>query len=116
MLRRLKGLGASVSELMDVYEKQVRSVLELAVPVWQPALTKYESRQIERVQRSAFYVILGEIYENYENALNTLGKETLDARRVKLCEKFARKTVRNPRYTNWFCPDNRVPNTRGYKT
>ena len=54
MLRRLKGLGATELELLDVYEKQVRSVLELAVPVWQPALTQGQSKQIERVQRSAF--------------------------------------------------------------
>ena len=33
MIRRLKGLGASEAELLDVYQKQVRSVLELAVPV-----------------------------------------------------------------------------------
>ena len=33
MLRRLKGLGANSSELLDVYEKQVRSILEMAVPV-----------------------------------------------------------------------------------
>ena len=57
------------------------------MPVWHPALTKYEARQIERVQRSAFYIILGEQYENYENALNILGSETLDERRVKLCKK-----------------------------
>ena len=31
MLRRLVGLGASIAELADVYEKQVRTVLELAV-------------------------------------------------------------------------------------
>ena len=109
MLRRLKSLGATVSELLDIYEKQVRSVLELAVPVWHPALTKYEARQIERVQRSAFYIILGEQYENYENALIILGSETLDERRVKLCQKFARKALRNPKYANWFCPVNRVP-------
>ena len=41
----------SVSELVDVYQKQVRSVLELAVPVWQPALTGKEKTQIERVQK-----------------------------------------------------------------
>ena len=88
--------------------------------VWHPALTKYESRQIERVQRSAFYVILGEEYENYENALDILGSETLDDRRVKLCQKFARKAIRNPKYTNWFCPDNRGSfqniKTRGCQT
>ena len=33
MLRRLKGLGASETELLDVYMKQLRLVLELAVPV-----------------------------------------------------------------------------------
>ena len=31
MLMRLRSLGASESELVDVYEKQIRSVLELAV-------------------------------------------------------------------------------------
>ena len=31
MLRRLKGLGASTEEMLDVYEKQIRCVLELAV-------------------------------------------------------------------------------------
>ena len=46
MLRRLKGLCANQAELLDVYEKQIRSVLELAVPVWQPALTKQEKAQI----------------------------------------------------------------------
>ena len=43
VLRRLKALGATESELLDVYEKQVRSILELAVPVWQPALILSES-------------------------------------------------------------------------
>ena len=42
ILRRLKKLGASKHELLDVYYKQVRSVLELAVPVWQPGLTQLE--------------------------------------------------------------------------
>ena len=59
MLRRLKGLGASEDEILDVYEKQVRSVLELAVPVWQPRLTLADRKQIERVQKSAFYIIMG---------------------------------------------------------
>ena len=36
MIRRLKLLGASIPEILDVYQKQVRSVLEMAVPVWEP--------------------------------------------------------------------------------
>ena len=73
VLRRLKVLGATESELLDVYEKQIRSVLQLAVQVSQPALTLKKSNQIERVQKTAFCIILVNQYENYENALNLLG-------------------------------------------
>ena len=33
MLRRLKPLGASVDELLDVYDKQIRCMVEFASPV-----------------------------------------------------------------------------------
>ena len=72
IIRRLKGLGANQDELLDIYHKQVRSVLELAVPVWQSSITKQEKRQIERVQRCAFYIILGHEYASYSNALDIL--------------------------------------------
>ena len=39
LLRRLKNIGASRDEMIDVYQKQVRPILELAVPAWHPALT-----------------------------------------------------------------------------
>ena len=103
LLRRLKCLGASVSELVDVYQKQVRSVLELAVPVWQPALTGKEKTQIERVQKCALHIILGANYHSYTDALNQIGCESLEDRRVKLCEKFARKSSKHKKYQNWFC-------------
>ena len=100
MLRRLKGLGASKLELLDVYKKQVRSVLELAVPVWQPALTIQEKNQIERVQKCALYIILGEKYENYEQALDQMECNNLEKRRIKFCENFATKQNKNK--NNWF--------------
>ena len=40
-----RGLGASAEEMLDMYTKQFRSVLDLAVPVWQPSLTKQEVKQ-----------------------------------------------------------------------
>ena len=116
MLRRLKGLGATESEMLDVYMKQVRSVLELAVPVWQPALTQQEVKQIERVQRCALYIILGEEYDNYENAMDLLECANLNDRRSQLCEKFAKKSVKHPKFTNWFSVNTEVPpniTTRG---
>ena len=77
-------------------------MLELAVPVWQPALTQQEMRQIERVQRCALYVILGDNYGSYDNALGSLGCDNLNDRRVKLCDKFAKKALKSPRYHHWF--------------
>ena len=111
MMRRLKKLGVNTQELLDIYHKQVRSVLELAVPVWQPGLTQQEVEQIERVQKCALHIIMGDNYKDYNNALQTLNCETLNTRRVRLCEKFARKAAKNPRYRNWFSLNTAPPPT-----
>ena len=42
ILRRLAPLCLTFKELFDVYVKEVRSVLEYAVPVWHSGLTKSE--------------------------------------------------------------------------
>ena len=119
ILRRLKGLGASQTELVDVYHKQVRSVLELAVPVWQPGLTKFEKNQIERVQKCALFIILGEQYTHYAQALELVNCESLEDRRKKICEKFVKKAASHPKYQNWFRMDSNLANdknTRKAKT
>ena len=94
MLRRLKNLGAKEEELLDVYTKQIRSVLEMAVPVWEPGLTKKEKKQLERVQKSAFSIILAPNYESYDIALNTLNMDTLSSRREVIFLNFAKKALR----------------------
>ena len=103
MLRRLSKLGASESEMLDVYQKQVRSVLELALPVWQAGLTQQEISQIERVQRTALYIILGENYHSYENTLELLECDRLSDRRYKLCANFVKKAAKHPQFQNCFC-------------
>ena len=39
-LRRLKKLGADRDSLIEVYTKEVRSVLEFAVPVWHSSISQ----------------------------------------------------------------------------
>ena len=51
-LSRLKGMGATLEDLKDVYLKQVRSVLELAVPAWNGALTQTDVKDMERVKKN----------------------------------------------------------------
>ena len=57
MLKRLKNLGANSEQLIDVYIKQIRSVVELAVPVWHSSLSLSDKADIERVQKAALQVI-----------------------------------------------------------
>ena len=102
IIRRLKGLGANRKELVDIYNKQCRSILEFAVPVWNGNITKNEVNDIERVQKVALHIILGNRYENYRNALEMTDLETLETRRAKLCLKFAKKAEKNDKHSKWF--------------
>ena len=101
ILRRLKKLGATVEELKDVYIKQIKSFLELAVSAWHPSITSSE-----RAQKTALDVILGMEYRAYDTALELLGLESLDARRAKLCRKFATKSAKHVKNRNWFKQQN----------
>ena len=96
MIRRLKLIGASQQELLDVYNRQIRSVLEYAAVVWQPGLTINSSTCIETVQKACLSIILGQSYINYSNALQLASIERLDTRRDALCLKFARNAIKKP--------------------
>ena len=102
MIRNLKKHGAGREDLLDVYEKQCRSVLELAVPVWNAGISVAEENQLERVQKSAFAIILGKSYSSYRCALVELKMETLKNRRSKISLAFAKKARNNDKFKNWF--------------
>ena len=56
--------------------------------------TKENSDDLERVQKAAVKIILGNQYKNdYEEALEKADLETLKERRIKLCLKFAKKCL-----------------------
>ena len=101
-LRRLKKLGANTVDLLEVYTKLVRSQLEFAVAAWHPGLTGEDRVKIERVQKSAFCIILGQEYQSYRKALKQLEFETLHERRNKLCKGFSKKSQKHPKFTEWF--------------
>ena len=104
----MKNLGASKLILIDAYRNLVRSTLEMAVPLWDGALTKRDAKHIESVQKICVKLISGQHLINYEESLKSLGLETLALRRVKLCFKFARKCLENNRFNHWFKLKNRV--------
>ena len=53
LLRRLKALDIEHQILTDFYVKEIRSLLEHAVPVWYSSITSEQSRQIENKRSSA---------------------------------------------------------------
>ena len=101
-LRRLKTLGSTQDTLLDIYRLFVRSHLELAAPVWAGALSKKNKQDIERIQKNAFRVITASNHFSYEEALSTFDETTLDERRQKLCTRFAKKCVKDQRFSHLF--------------
>ena len=120
IIRNLKKLGTQQSELVDIYTKQVRVMAELAVPVWEPGLTKAESHQIERCQKVACATILGLSIHNfsYRKSLKILGLKSLKSRRTEICENFAKKSLNNPKFSTWFTVNDgeKSHNTRSKQT
>ena len=70
--------------------------------VWHSSITKQCENNLERVQKSALKVILGEKYVSYDNALKVLGLQSLKERREELCLKFAKKCLLVPKLKRMF--------------
>ena len=103
ILRRLSELGVSIEDLVMTYTSRVRGHLELNVPLWHFSITKKLSKSIERVQKSAAFVILGKLASlDYFCNLALLELEPLSDRREKLCRKFASKTIKHPFHSQMF--------------
>ena len=60
ILRRLLRLGAMKEDLLDIYTKQASRILEYAVAVCHSSIIGEQRLQIERIQKTAFHIILGE--------------------------------------------------------
>ena len=102
LLRRVASFGTSVEDLKNIYSLFVRSQLEQSAVVWHSSLTEENINDLERVQKSAVKIILGNKYQNYEEALDELGIETLEERRKTLCYRFAKKCLKNEKAEKMF--------------
>ena len=93
LLRKVASFGASRQDLIHIYTLFVRSALEHSSSVWHRNLTIENETDLERVQKSAFRIILENEYLSYENALNILKMESLKDRRETLFRKFTIKSL-----------------------
>ena len=101
-LRKLKHIGMGEDDLMKIYKSTLRSVVEFASVVYGPMLTSAMETDIESLQLRATKIIFGP-YVSYRTVLEETELETLTSRREKSIEKFAKKTLKNERFSSkWF--------------
>ena len=100
--------------LSDFYCKEVRSVLEFGVPVWNSGITKKMSDQIERIQKICLSIILCDGPTNipYFEACTLLSLEPLIYRRHDLCITFIQRASLDPQHSDMFCRNSNNSNTR----
>ena len=91
LLRKVSKFGAGIEDLKTIYILFIRSLLEQSATVWHSSLTNDNTKDLERVQKTALRIILGNRYKSYTNALNILNLQSLSDRRRSLCLNFAKK-------------------------
>ena len=101
-LHKSSKFTSNKNDLKKIYILQIRSKLEQSAVVWHSSLTQRCKNMLERVQKSALRVILGEQYCNYKNALEVLKLQSLDERRESLCLKFAKKCLQLEKFQSLF--------------
>ena len=109
LIRRLKNLGASTSQLVDSLQKQVLSVLWLGAPAWYCQLTQIEKIDINRVAKVGLKIIYGNMYLGFENALLLSGIRKPTLQLEKMTQQFAKKSSQHSKFSKWFTP---VPDER----
>ena len=102
MLYHLKRAGISQLDLMTVYIRVVRPVLEYACPVWHTNLPKYLSDSIELIQNRAFKSVFPGNSYNY--ILNDTCLRTLRDRRDVLFMKYFAEILGSAHKLNGLLP------------
>ena len=115
MITKLKYVGTSVEDLIEIYILFIRSVLEYCAVAFHSTLTQEQSRKLEKIQKTCLKVILGDMYIDYTSALEMSGLQTLFDRRQARCLDFAKKCVKHPRNQRLF-PLNEAPSSQNTRS
>ena len=102
MLRAASKFTSDKHVLKQIYYSRIRCKLEQSAAVWSSSLTKKNSDDLERVQKSAIRIILGKPYESYSQTLKELDIMRLSERRKIICLKFAKNSLRLDNFKRLF--------------
>ena len=106
VLKRLVELGAKFEDVLMTYCQRVRVHVEINIPLWTFSISKKLSDKIEKLQKSAVFImlpLLGPLpHLNYNDILQIMGLELLKERRLLLSNEFARKMFKHPEHRKMF--------------
>ena len=97
LITKLKYVGVSMEDLLDIYILFIRSVTEYCAVVFHSSLTQQESDKLEKIQKTCIKIIMGDLYQDYPSALELCGLQTLYERRERRCLDFSLKCIKHPK-------------------
>ena len=112
LLRRLKEIRLEEQIICDYYTKEIRTVAEFGAVIWHSGLTKSQTKLLEKIQKIALKIILGDKFVNYGHACSILKLPFLSERRVMLCTNFALKLYESKYSKDFFLHSDNSVNTR----
>ena len=98
--------------IFDYYIKEVRVLAEQGVVIWNSGLTKGQINDLEKIQKVAFKIILGDDYRSYDAACTLFNVTHLTDRRLELCTSYALKLFQSDRSSEYFTHHNPIMQTR----
>ena len=112
LIRRMKVLKLEPDLIFDYYVKEIRVLAEQGVVIWNSGLTRSQIIELEKIQKVALKIILGEQYTTYKTACDFFKIDTLSTRRLKLCTQFAIKLYKSDKSFNFFKHAKKFAKTR----
>ena len=112
LLRRMRSLKMEPQIILDYYIKEIRSLAEQGVAVWNSGLTKGQINDLEKIQKVALKIILFENYRSYDLACSLFNIERPSDRRLSLDTNYAVKLYQSDRSDQFFTHTNMRDNVR----
>ena len=107
LLRRMIKLQLEPKIVCDYYIKEIRVLAEQGVSIWNSGLTKGQVNDLEKIQKVALKIILGDDFRSYDMACSFFNLKP-----DKLCTHFAVQLFKSDRSDQFFTRHNKQVNTR----
>jgi len=99
MLKLLKRFNLPHDDLITIFSGFVRPLAEYAAPIWHPGITVSQSVALERIQKRACRIIMGNKYISYDQAMQNCGLNSLSERRDKLCLSLLKSMMSSEQFS-----------------